>query len=75
MLIEFMGTFQQHHNSQQNQKSDSKITLAEFLEYYNFVSCNIENDSYFDTMITNAWQLDNYSNPANLPFAGVSKKI
>jgi len=50
--------------------------VDEFIEYYNNVSCNIENDSYFDTMITNAWNLSgDITNPANMPFAGTANKI
>lgn len=44
------------------------------MEYYNTVSCNIENDSYFDLMITNAWKLDGKSG-THMPYAGSSKKI
>ena len=76
VLTEFIETFQQHHNKGTNAKKDNKISLDEFIEYYNHISCNIENDSYFDTMITNAWGLaGDSSNPANMPFAGTAKKI
>jgi len=52
------------------------ISLDEFIEYYNNISCNIENDNYFDLMITNAWGLSGDPNrPENMPYAGVSKKI
>lgn len=55
---------------------DNKVTIDEFIEYYNNVSCSIDNDSYFDTMITNAWSLaGDVNNPANLPFAGTARKI
>jgi len=75
VLIEFMETFQQHHNQGSNAESDHKISLQEFVEYYNHISCNIENDSFFDTMMTNAWDLEGNNNPANMPFAGSKKKI
>jgi hypothetical protein len=26
-------------------------------------------------MISNAWQLDGINNPANMPYAGISKKV
>ena len=54
---------------------DNKVTLEEFIEYYNNISCNIPNDAYFDQMISNCWSLDGGSNPASQPFAGVAKKI
>jgi hypothetical protein len=35
------------------------VKLDEFIEYYNNISCSIDNDEYFDVMIRNAWNLDN----------------
>lgn len=40
---------------------DRSVYLKEFIEYYNNISCSIDNDEYFDTMIRNAWNLDNKS--------------
>jgi hypothetical protein len=31
----------------------------EWLEYYNNVSISIDDDAYFEAMITRAWNLDN----------------
>ncbi len=36
---------------------DGIVTTEEFLEYYNDVSCNIEDDDYFELMIRNAWHI------------------
>jgi len=51
------------------------VTLEEFIEYYNNISCNIEQDSYFDLMISNAWSLEGGSNPGSMPYAGTAKKV
>ena len=51
------------------------ISLEEFMEYYNNISVNIDNDSYFDLMISNTWGLDGSTNPAAMPYAGVAKKV
>ena len=35
--------------------------MKEFVEYYNNVSASIDNDAYFELMMTNAWNLNNVS--------------
>ena len=37
---------------------DGKITREEFEDYYANVSAVVDDDSYFQLMIWNAWQLD-----------------
>lgn len=55
ILNEFLETFEVHHNTMHGGKSDGKITVEEFVEYYTNISASIDNDAYFDLMITNAW--------------------
>lgn len=57
VLFEFMETFQVHHNTIDRTTPDNIITLEEFEEYYNNISMSIDNDQYFELMITNAWKL------------------
>ena len=40
---------------------DIVVTYDEFLEYYNNVSCSIDDDRYWELMMTNAWNLNNSS--------------
>ena len=42
---------------------DHVITWEEFEEYYCNVSASIDDDSYFELMISNAWKL--YGDPVN----------
>ena len=72
-----MDGFETHHALVTGDQSgnDDKITLEEFIDYYNNISVNIDNDSYFDLMISNAWGLEGSNNPAAMPYAGVSKKV
>jgi len=58
VLQEFLRTFEQHHNMKDNKASDSIVTKEEFIEYYSNVSCSIDDDKYFEVMMTNAWKLD-----------------
>jgi hypothetical protein len=75
VLKEFLETFEMHHNVMNNNKSDGRVTLDEFIEYYTNISASIDNDAYFDLMITNAWNLDGKGNANNIAYAGCNKKI
>ena len=59
VLSEFLDTFELHHSLKNPTDKDRKITLKEFIEYYNNVSSSIDNDQYFELMMTNAWNLNN----------------
>ncbi len=43
--------------------------MSEFIEYYNNISCSIDNDEYFEVMIRNSWNLDN-KGPTQKGWAG-----
>jgi Ca2+-binding EF-hand superfamily protein len=53
---EFLETFETHHNINKGTK-DRRVTKEEFVEYYNNVSMSIDDDAYFELMMTNAWKL------------------
>lgn len=72
VLKEFLETFEMHHNVMNGTQADGKITLDEFIEYYTNISANIDNDAYFDLMISNAW---GGSKTDNMAYAGSSRKI
>lgn len=60
VLIEFLDTFEMHYSLlHPGSRGDKKITFDEFIEYYNNVSMSIEDDRYFELMMTNAWNLNN----------------
>jgi len=50
ILTEFMQQWETVH-------VDGKVTREEFQEYYADVSSSIDEDSYFELVIKNAWQL------------------
>jgi len=58
-LSEFLDTFELHHSLKHPGEKDRKINVREFMEYYTNVSASIDNDQYFELMITNAWNLNN----------------
>lgn len=64
VLMEFLETFEAHHELNKDQMNkrqlrDGKVTLSEFLDYYSNVSASIDNDDYFELMISNAFNLNN----------------
>lgn len=62
ILMEFLETFETHHNIKHQQTRDSRITLDEFLEYYTNISVSIDNDEYFALMMNNSWNLKGDAN-------------
>ena len=63
VLQEFLDTFEAHNElskkDSKSKKGDHIVTLNEFQDYYSNVSASIDNDEYFQLMMTNAWNLDN----------------
>ena len=55
---EFIETFETHHNIKKGVR-DRRVTKEEFIEYYNNISMNIDDDDYFIEMMKNAWKLRN----------------
>ena len=74
-LFEFIETFEIHHNTRNGAKADGKITREEFIEYYNNISCSIDNDNYFTLMMNNAWNLDGRADVRTMAFAGGKNKV
>ena len=75
VLLEFLETFEQHHNTIHGAKSDGKVTPEEFLEYYTHVAANFDTDAHFELMMSNAWNIESRNNPNSMPYAGSAAKI
>lgn len=58
ILLEFLETFETHHNLRNNDAPDHVVTKEEFEEYYNNISASIDNDQYFEVMMNNAWKIN-----------------
>ena len=61
VLSEFLDTFELHHSLKHPEDKDRQVTPKEFIEYYTNVGSTIDNDQYFELMITNAWNLNEKS--------------
>jgi hypothetical protein len=57
VLVEFLETFETHHNVRSGGKTDGVIIMEEWIEYYNNISISIDDDQYFQLMMNNAWNL------------------
>ena len=47
VLMEFLDTFETHHNVRTGGANDHSVTLDEWVEYYNNISISIDDDAYF----------------------------
>ena len=59
VLAEFLDTFEYQFSLLNDGKTkDGKITMEEFLDYYNNISMSIKDDDYFEEMISSVYNLD-----------------
>ena len=58
VLMEFLETFETHHNIRNNDAPDHIVTKEEFIEYYNNISSSMDNDEHFVLMMNNAWKIN-----------------
>ena len=58
VLMEFLETFENTYNYLCGTDNDGKVTIEEFMEYYENVSMCVDDDNYFQTMINNAWKMN-----------------
>ncbi len=59
VLLEFLETFEQHHNLVAGEGADHVITKEEWYEYYENISMSIDDDAYFELMMNNCWRMNN----------------
>ena len=59
IYTEFIDTFQMNHDNRVGPRN-KRVTLDEFLDYYNYVSLGIDDDLYFISMVQNSWKINPY---------------
>ena len=58
ILHEFLDTFEAAYSIKHGESNrDRSVTMDEWIEYYNNISCSIDNDDYFELMMNNTWNL------------------
>jgi Ca2+-binding EF-hand superfamily protein len=58
ILTEFLDTFEEFCYFIKPAQKEGKVALNDLVQYYNCISASIEDDTYFDLMITNTWNLN-----------------
>jgi Ca2+-binding EF-hand superfamily protein len=60
VLAEFLDNFDYHFNllNQGRNPDDEEVTNQEFIDFYRYISAGIEDDNYFNKMITGVWGLN-----------------
>lgn len=56
VAYEFLDTFEAHY-SQTGGNEDRLVSLEQWLQYFNILGANIDNDDYFELMIHNSFLL------------------
>ena len=59
ILYEFLDTFEAAYSIKHgdSKSRDKSVNLDEWIEYYQNISASIDNDDYFELMMTNTWNL------------------
>ena len=64
ILSRFIDLFEYHFNILNQKKDNDFVTKDEFLEFYDYLSAFIEDDKYFENLMSRVWELgatENYT--------------
>ena len=62
VLARFIDMFEYHFNLLNKNKNNEGATMGEFVEFYNYISVLVDNDKYFENMMSRVWGLDGNEN-------------
>ena len=62
VLARFIDMFEYHFNLLNKNKNKEGATMGEFEEFYNYISVLVDNDKYFENMMSRVWGLDGNEN-------------
>ena len=62
ILCRFIDLFEYHFNLLNPDKDNEEVTKEEFLEFYNYISACIDDDKYFENVISRIWGLSGIEN-------------
>ena len=62
ILARFIDMFEYHFNLLNKNKNKEGATKEEFEDFYNYISVLVDNDKYFENMMSRVWGLDGNEN-------------
>ena len=62
VLARFIDMFEYHFNLLNKNKNNEGATMGEFEDFYNYISVLVDNDKYFENMMSRVWGLDGNEN-------------
>ena len=62
VLARFIDMFEYHFNLLNKNKNKEGATKEEFEDFYNYISVLVDNDKYFENMMSRVWGLDGNEN-------------
>jgi hypothetical protein len=62
VLSRFIDLFEYHFNLLNPDKKKDSATLDEFIDFYNYISIFIDDDKYFENLMSRLWGLGNTEN-------------
>lgn len=75
ILKEFLESFELFHSAAFQFQPENVVSRQEFIDFYSILSPSIPNDSKFNNILTNTWNLQLGHGAGAQPFAGVQKKV
>ena len=62
ILARFIDLFEYHFNLLNSNKNTDSATLKEFIDFYNYISIFVDDDKYFENLMSRIWGLGNTKN-------------
>jgi len=62
VISRFIDLFEYHFNLLNSNKKSDSASLEEFIDFYNYISIFIDNDKYFENLMSRVWGIGNPKN-------------
>ena len=62
ILCRFIDLFEYHFNLLNPEKDNEEVTKEEFIEFYNYISASVEDDKFFENIVSRVWGLGTVEN-------------